>query len=233
SGGNIGLSFAVPTAIAERVMRTIVDNGRVARGWLGVTLEALTPDDADFMGLSDRPVQGVLVTGVEPDSPADLAGIEQGDIILAADGRPAEEVSRLINTIALSGPDREIELITLRDGAERRVRATLAERETYLRQMLGVVDVPVLGLGLVPLTALSIQNAEAQGLFVYDLEADGIAARSGLREEDIILRAGGDSLVKVDDLNKAIDQLREQGSVELLVQRGVRRGTVTLRTERL
>ncbi|MEO1513295.1 MAG: PDZ domain-containing protein, partial [Planctomycetota bacterium] len=115
----------------------------------------------------------------------------------------------------------------------RRVRATLAERETYLRQMLGVVDVPVLGIGLVPLTALSIQNAEAQGLFVYDLEADGIAARSGLREEDIILRAGGEALIAVDDLDEAIDQLRDRGSVELLVRRGVRRGTVTLRTERL
>jgi serine protease Do len=234
SGGNIGLSFAVPTAIAERVMRTIVENGRVARGWLGVTLEAITPDDAEFMGLDERPVRGVLVTAVEPDSPADKAGIVQGDVILAADGRPAEEVSRLINTIALSGPDREIELITLRDGAERRVRAMLAEREAYIRQMLGVVDVPTLGVGLVALTdRTSAQGVDAKGLFVYDLDPEGIAAQSGMREQDVILRAEGREMLEADDLDGAIERLRDRGSVELLVQRGARRGTITLRAPRL
>lgn len=232
-GGNIGLSFAVPTAIAERVMRTIVENGRVARGWLGVTLEAVTDDDADFMGLGDRPIPGVLVSAVEPDSPADKAGIEQGDIILAADGRPAEEVSRLINTIALSGPGREIELITLRDGNERRVRATLAEREAYIRQLLGVVDVPTIGIGVVALTDENADDADAQGLYVYDLDPDGIAARSGLREQDVILRAVGRDVTEPDDLDRAIDRLQDRGEAELFVQRGARRGTVTLRTQRL
>ena len=234
SGGNIGLSFAVPTAIAERVMRTIVENGRVARGWLGVTLEAITPDDADFMGLDDRPVRGVLVTAVEPDSPADKAGIVQGDVILAADGRPAEEVSRLINTIALSGPDREIELITLRDGAERRVRATLAEREAYIRQLLGVVDVPALGLGVVALTDRNgPEGQDARGLYVYDIDPEGIAATSGVREQDVILRVGGRDMLEADDLSDAVEALRDRSAVELVVQRGARRGTITLRAPRL
>ncbi len=234
SGGNIGLSFAVPTAIAERVMRTIVENGRVARGWLGVTLEAITPDDAEFMGLDARPIKGVLVAAVEPDSPADKAGIEKGDVILAADGRPAEEVSRLINTIALSGPDREIELITLRDGVERRVSATLAEREAYIRQMLGVVDVPTIGVGVVTLTdRAAAPGVDAKGLFVYDIDPEGIAAKSGLREQDVILRAAGRELLDAADLDGAIEELRDRGSVELFVQRGARRGTITLRAPRL
>ncbi len=237
SGGNIGLSFAVPTAIAERVMRTIVENGRVARGWLGVTLEDLTPDDAAFMGLGDRPAQGVIVTSVLPESPAEAAGIAEGDVILAADGRPAEEVSRLINTIALSGPDREIELITLRDGEERRVRAVLAEREAYYRQQLGVVDVPDLGISIVPLNervAPSIGlDPSAEGLLVYNLNPEGIAAQSGLRVADIILEADGRDAQEANDLDRAIERLRDRGTIELQVSRGARRGTITLRAPRL
>ena len=228
-GGNIGLSFAVPTAIAERVMRTIVDNGRVARGWLGVSLEPVTPDDADFMGIADRPVRGVLVARVEPDSPADIAGIEPGDIILAADGRPAEEVSRLINTIALSGPARAIELVTLRDGVARRVTATLAEREAFIRKMLGVVDITDIGAGVFSLADRNDADPDASGLFVYDIDPDGIAAQSGLREQDIILEAAGRDLVDADDLDRALRQLRSRGETELFVLRGARRGTVTLR----
>ncbi|MEO1583208.1 MAG: trypsin-like peptidase domain-containing protein [Planctomycetota bacterium] len=234
SGGNIGLSFAVPTSIAERVMRTIIENGRVARGWLGVTLEDISADDAAFMGIDDRPAAGVLVTGVTPDSPAAEAGIEEGDVILAADGRPAEEVSRLINTIALSGPDREIELITLRDGRERRIRATLAEREAYIRRVLGVVDVPELGVAIVSLSARAAQTGagdqDAAGLFVYDIDESGVAARSGLREEDVILRVDGRDATDADDLQRGLRTLDRSGELELFVVRGARRGTVTLRT---
>ncbi|MEM8756363.1 MAG: trypsin-like peptidase domain-containing protein [Planctomycetota bacterium] len=229
SGGNIGLSFAVPTAIAERVMRTIVDDGRVARGWLGVTLEDLTPDDEGFMGIA----RGALVTSVLPASPAQQAGFREGDVILAADGRDAENSRRLINTIALTGPDRPVEFLVVRDGTQQILIATLGEREAYLRRQLGVTDVDGLGLSVLPLTeesaALVGLAPSAEGLLIYGLAAGGPGQRSGLRVTDIIVRIDGRDADDPGDLDRAIRRLSRGEEVELFVIRGSRRGTVTLK----
>ncbi|MEM9166410.1 MAG: trypsin-like peptidase domain-containing protein [Planctomycetota bacterium] len=233
SGGNIGLSFAVPTAIAERVMRTIVEDGRVARGWLGVTLEDLTADDEGFMGIG----RGALVTSVVPGSPAEQAGFEEGDVILTADGREAENSRRLINTIALSGPGRDVEFLVLRGEDEQRRTATLADREAFERRReaerrreLGIEDVPELGLAALPLDEDTRRALDRdfgdQGLLVVEIEPRGRA--QGLRAGDVILRADGRDVEEPDDLDRAIRQLRRGDSVELFVIRGSRRGTIVL-----
>jgi serine protease Do len=231
SGGNIGLSFAVPTAIAERVLRSIVEDGRVARGWLGVTFEDLSPEDGAFMGFA----KGVLVTSVLPDSPAAGAGLRPGDIITAADGRPALSSSRLVNTIALSGPGREIGLEYRRDGAERTTKAVLTEYESYLREQLSPRPIKELNLEVVELTrttrAILGLADDLDGVYILSMDPSGAGVRVGLRPRDILTRAGEQGLENARDLTRALDGIRRGEALELHVQRGARRGTVTISKE--
>ena len=125
SGGNIGIGFAIPSNMAKNVMQQLISTGTVRRGRLGILIQPVTSDIAQSLGLSD--VRGVLVNEVEPNSSAEQAGVDRGDVIVAFDGEPIEEGNELRNRVAATPPGTEVTLTIFRDGSEKQLRAKLGE----------------------------------------------------------------------------------------------------------
>jgi len=123
SGGYQGISFAIPIALANRVASDLIHEGRVVRGWLGISIGDLDPDLADALGVAGR--NGARVDGVQPESPAAKAGLKAGDVILGLDGTAITGSAGLRNLVASRRPGTKVSLKVLRDGKELAIEATL------------------------------------------------------------------------------------------------------------
>ena len=121
SGGGVGIGFAVASDLAKGVMQQLKDNGKVARGWLGVDL--MTQDIADSLGLKDA--KGAIVEKVEKDSPAAAAGLKDGDVVASVNGESVVDLHDLIRKIAALGPKKDAELTIVRNGSPQTVKVTL------------------------------------------------------------------------------------------------------------
>jgi serine protease Do len=125
SGGYMGIGFAIPSDMARSVMDSIIKHGKVIRGWLGVSIQNLTPEIAKSLGMKET--AGALVGGVEKDSPADKAGMKRGDLIIQFDGKKVEDPTGLRNMVAGSGPGKKAEIKIVRDQKEQTLTVTLGE----------------------------------------------------------------------------------------------------------
>jgi S1-C subfamily serine protease len=135
SGGSIGLGFAVPSNMARTVMDQLINNGKVRRGQLGITVIKIPSEEASKMGIKQGP--GVVVFQVQPRSAADRAGLRKGDVITALNGAPVNDPNSFRNLIAATGPGTEVALTIRRDGKEQEVRATLGEFTPQAEQQRG------------------------------------------------------------------------------------------------
>jgi serine protease Do len=125
SGGNQGIGFAIPINLAKSVMDSIVENGRVIRGFLGVNIQNITPDLEKQFDLKER--EGALVADVTPNSPASKAGLKNGDVILEFDGKDIKDIRHLKLQVAETAPGKEVPIKVSRDGEVKTLHATLKE----------------------------------------------------------------------------------------------------------
>jgi len=125
TGGNIGIGFAIPANMARNVAEQLIKSGKVRRGYLGVTIQPVTSEMATRLGLKEP--HGVIVGAVEKGSPAERAGLKQGDVIVAFNGNQIADGNSLRNLVASAGPNAEVTLAVLRAGREQQLRATLDE----------------------------------------------------------------------------------------------------------
>ena len=126
SGGSHGIGFAIPVELAQTVMEALIRDGRVIRGWLGITGQDLTPALAESLGVEST--HGILVSGVLSDGPAENAGMEPGDVIVAIDGEAIDNSVQLLNVIAAHQPGTRIRLNVNRKGDPLHLQATVVER---------------------------------------------------------------------------------------------------------
>src|SRR5262245_12342732 len=124
-GGNIGIGFAIPINMAKELVPQLEENGHVTRGWLGVSIQKLTPDLAESMGISDT--HGALVAGVTPDSPAAKAGLASGDVISRWDGKAVNQPEDLSTLVAGTPVGKTVSLEVRRDGKPRGLEVTVAK----------------------------------------------------------------------------------------------------------
>ncbi|MGE5299712.1 MAG: DegQ family serine endoprotease [Acidobacteriota bacterium] len=125
SGGYMGIGFAIPSDMANAVAQSILKYGKVIRGWLGVSIQDLTPEIAKSLGISRE--HGALVTDVMKDSPAEKAGMKRGDLIIAYDGQTVEDTTSLRNMTANTAPGKEADVKVLRDGKEATLKVLIGE----------------------------------------------------------------------------------------------------------
>ncbi|MFP4082156.1 MAG: S1C family serine protease, partial [Candidatus Aminicenantes bacterium] len=127
TGGNIGIGFAIPSNLAKKIVKQLKEKGRVVRGYLGVQIQDINEDIKDFLKLESK--KGAYVTKVEPDTPAEKAGIKRHDVIIEVNGEPVEDKNDLSFTIADIQPGTKVEIKVIRDGKEKTLTAELVELE--------------------------------------------------------------------------------------------------------
>jgi len=224
SDGNIGIGFAIPANMARHVVDELRTNGKVTRAQLGVTVQNVTSDMAQSLGL--KQVGGVIVGSVQSGSAADRAGIKQGDVILSFNGQPVHDMNSLRNRVADTAPGSSASVVISRDGSERTVSVKLDELKAGQNARRDgdsdSGDKTALGVTVAPLTPELADrlgaSKDAHGLVVEDVNPDGRAADAGIRTGDVIKQVNRRPVQTVDDLRAAIKNNSDR-PVLLLINR--------------
>jgi Do/DeqQ family serine protease len=239
TGGNIGIGFAIPANMAKDVMDQLRKTGKVRRGMLGVTIQAVTSDLASSLGLSA--VRGALVSSVQPGSPAERAGLRRGDVITAVNGAPVSDSNSLRNMVARTQPGTEVTLTVSRDNREQQFRVTLGELPADRRGAAGDggtsgSNTDSLGINAEPVTPALASRfnlpAGVQGLVVTDVDPAGPASEAGLSEGDVIEEVNRQPVRSMADLQAALRRTGEGRPALLLVKRGDANLFLTVRPRR-
>jgi serine protease Do len=231
-GGNIGLGFATPSAIARSVVEELRETGEVTRGWIGVAIQPVNQDLASGLGL-DAP-RGVVVADVTTGAPADEAGIEVGDVMLEFGGETIDEQSRLPRLVADTEIGSTVPVTVWRDGEEVTLEITVGD----LSRAPGMPDVGTeqpepedtdaqggLGLQLSPLDPQVRDRlglgSDASGVLIAGVEPNSVAAERGLRTGDLIVRVGRQAVEQPQEVVQAVRDAQERGdqTVLMLIQR--------------
>jgi serine protease Do len=217
-----GIGFAIPVNVAKDLLIPLRERGRVVRGWLGVQVQAITPELAKSFGLERE--RGALVADVMPDTPAEKAGIERGDIVVEFNGRKIEEMNDLPRMVASTPPNAEVPVKILRKGQEKVVHVKVAElREERLAASGGGTLEESLGMTVQELTpeiARSLRITEAKGLVVTNVDEGTPADEAGIRRGDVIVEVNQKKVENLRDYRAALGRVGSADSLLLLVRRG-------------
>ncbi|MFH1144919.1 MAG: DegQ family serine endoprotease [Candidatus Eisenbacteria bacterium] len=216
TGGNQGIGFAVPINMARMVMESILSEGRVVRGWLGVYIGDLTESLRDAFAIDAR--EGVLVQQVVEDGPAADGGLEDGDVIVELDDAAVDNVDDFRFRVAQMRPGTRVKLSVIRDGKSRTIDVELGELpEEELAAAPG--ELSTLGLTVSNITDELRQQLDLDdaltGVVITNVEGGSAAANEGLRPGDVILEVDRSAIESVRDLTLAVSQT-EAGEVLLL-----------------
>lgn len=230
TGGYMGIGFAIPSQMVQHVMRSLIGHGQVIRGWLGVSIQELTPDLAQQFASPDT--MGVLVGGVFEQSPAARGGIQRGDIIRAYNGTRVKDPQHLRTLVAETAPQTPIPITVWRNGSERVLTVTIAQmpRDVASLTKEGAADSadhPLAGLTVTP---ASHESGDTQdGVVITNVEPGSLADRAGLRRGDVLLEINREPLQTIQDYRRLFQQIDPRKSVLVLLQRGS--GTIYLSIE--
>ncbi len=218
--GGTGIGFAIPVNMAKRVVAQLQDKGKVTRGWLGVMIQQVTKDLAAQFGLEEP--KGALVSDVVEDGPADKAGIERGDVIVAFDGKPVDRMAQLPRIVAEHAPGSEVDVVILHKGKRKTVRVTLGELEEERLAGKATVeeDIGLTVQEITPELRKHLGLEEERGLVVSGVDPGGSAAQAGIRRGDVILEVNQKEIEDLDDYKEALKEAKGNDSVLFLVRRG-------------
>jgi serine protease Do len=212
--GGSGIGFAIPAGMAKRVSTELLATGKVTRGWLGVSLQPLTPDLAASFAVKDG--KGALVAEVVPDSPAARAGLKAGDVVTGINGQKVDGPADLARVVGLARPGQDARLTVWRDQQERTLPVKLNEAP-------GQQQAGALGLQVRPVTPEMVAELglrSAEGVIVVDVEEGGPAAEAGLRRGDVIVEVNRQPVKTLAEFEKLTQDSGRNGRLALRIQRG-------------
>ncbi len=222
SGGNMGVGFAIPINMARSIKEQLIETGSVSRGYLGVYLQEITPLLAESMELPDS--QGILIADVIEDSPAQKAGIEQGDVVRKLDGKPVRDTGAFRNAVSARRPGAMLELEILRDGEILTLSVETGKLPDDADETAAAVDVfEKLGLRVSEVTTEHAQRfgySMNEGVILIEVQSDGRAARTGLRPGALITGVNAQRVRSVEEFIEAATNAIEQGRIVLRVRTG-------------
>ena len=229
---NAGVGFAIPSNLANNIMKDLISEGRVIRAWLGVFIQDVNDGIAKALDLPDR--NGSVVTEVVGDSPADKAGFKVEDVIIEFAGTKVRDSSHLKNLVSSSQPDTKEPVRIIRRGRERTLRVNLVElpQEDVI---FASKSPPAYSLGmrvedLDESTLRQFRLSEDEvGVVVVEVEPSSVASRSGIQPGDIIKRVGDNDIDSARELRNIISKLDDEDSILLLIKR--RGGSIFLPLE--
>ncbi len=209
-----GIGFAVPINMVKELLPQLLEKHRVTRGWLGVSIQAVTPELAKMLKL-DRP-RGALIAGVMKKSPAEGAGIKAGDIVVGVNGRKVETYYQLSRYVAFATPGQKAQLTVVRDGKERGVDIKVGARPEDSESPAGDLSaagepasrLDLLGLAVQPVAPARLQHLGVEGgVQVAQVWPDGPAGRAGVRPGDVIVEMQRQPVRSAEEYAAAISQL--------------------------
>lgn len=229
SGGNVGIGFAIPINLARGIIKQLKASGTVTRGWLGVSIQDLTPDLAEYYGVKDG--KGALIGEVFEGDPADKAGIKPKDVVIEVDGDKIEDSRDLSQKIAEIRVGDKITIKVVRSGKELTFRVDIAKR-TEDKESLALqqpVEETVLGMTVSALTkelAKRFNISETEGVVVVSVEQDGPADKADVQKGDLILEIDHKPIKTLDDYQSQIEKVKKGETVPFLIKR--KRGFLAL-----
>lgn len=220
SGGYMGLSFAIPINVAMRAAEEIREHGEVRHGWLGVGTQSLNRDLAD--SLNSPNLSGALVAQVTPAGPAAKAGIEPGDIIVRYNNRPVSTSTDLPPLVGETPIGAEVPLEIRRQGKNKIVKVTiqdLAQATSAVAEVSRPADDAPAGLNVRELTQEERERSGLAGGVLVESVLPGPALAAGMRDGDVILKAGGTQVRRVADLERTLQSTAPGKALPILVHR--------------
>lgn len=230
TGGSVGIGFAIPSDLAKSVTDTLIKDGRVSRGWLGVTIQDVTPDMAEARGLAEP--KGAIVADLVAGSPAKKSGIKRGDIIVEVNGETVDDATATTRLVGRLAAGSKNSFIVLRNGNRTNVSVTVGERPEDPNANFAVndndspdsdgeaEDAP-LGITLKPLDkatrdAINLDAGEA-GMVIGSIDSDSPFRDLGVQAGMVILDVNGTPLTSVEDLESAIATAKSRNRDKVLM----------------
>ena len=214
-GGNIGIGLAIPINLALNIMEQIVETGEVKRGFLGVSMQDMSPSLAEAFGLKGQ--QGAIINEVLPESPADKAGLRPGDIVISTDGKKIKNAADLRNRIGLLPVGAKIKFKILRDGKEKEFDI-IVDENTQVASGPNASNELLKGVTVGDIEQGNPYYGRVEGIMVADVMRGSAAWRSGLRAQDVITSVNKMPIKNLQEFLKAID--KQNDSLLLRIIRG-------------
>ncbi|HEY1270131.1 MAG TPA: DegQ family serine endoprotease [Candidatus Binatia bacterium] len=219
SGGNIGIGFATPINSAKDIIPELKSKGKVTRGWLGVSIQNVTPDIASSLGLEKS--RGALVADVLKEGPAERAGLKVGDVIVDFDGQEIKESSDLPSIVARTRPGKQVNVKVLRDKKETTVPVTITElkEEEVVASAKEKGDLGLTVQKVTPEMADNLQLGRATGVVITAVESGSAAEEAGLQQGDVIVEVDRKPVRDIPDFRKAVSGAKKGQRILFLVRR--------------
>jgi serine protease Do len=227
SGGYMGIGFAVPSKMARAVMESLIKTGKVVRGWLGVSIQEVTPALAKQFGLADA--KGALISDVLSGTPAERAGLKRGDVIVKVDGKTVDGPGHLRNTVAETVVGEKMNLTVIRDGHEKEVTVTIGEQPKDMAQRGAAEEGG--GQGSAALDGVEVRNItpqirqelnlseDASGVVVSSVDSGSTAGEAGLQRGDVIMEVDRKPVHNTREYEQALSHHKGKEGLLLLVNR--------------
>lgn len=220
TGGYQGVGFAIPSNMVRVVMASLIKRGKVIRGWLGVSIQPVNPTLAKQLGLkSDK---GVVVSDIADESPAQKAGMQQGDVIIEFDGKEVTDPSQLRNMVAGVAPDKVVNVKIIRDSKEKILKVIIKEAPSNLSLRTGTVGNQFKGIHVqnIPVEARKLLGlpARIKGVIITEVE-DGSPAEGVLAVKDVIMQINKKKIENIKDYYNAVSSIKSDEGVLILIYR--------------
>ncbi len=221
AGGN-GIGFAIPVNMAKGVIKQLKEQGKVTRGWLGVGIQDITDEMAEYYGIKNK--EGVMVSHVFPGDPADKAGIRTKDIIIDVNGKKIETSRELTRIIAAFHVGQMVKITALRNGKEKTFNVKIAERQEGRLSLGGIPHKEQEAFGirvsnLTPEIARKFNIRETKGVVVTHVQSNSQGDNEGIQPGDMIKEINHRTINTVDDYKNAVQKVKKNGVVIMLVKR--------------
>jgi serine protease Do len=222
SGGYMGVGFAIPVNMIKSVANQLLNEGEVVRGHLGILIQTLTPELAESFGLEQS--RGILVAQVMDDSPAAKAGLKQGDLIVAMDGKPVSDIGSFRNDISFTPPGTERKLTIIRNDKEQKIDVVIGKlKDEDQLAKAGTQTADDLGLSVQTLTdelAAQFDAKPGEGVVVTGVAPGSIAAMAGIDPGTLILQVNRQPVKSADDFKRLLNQSGNDNRALLLISKG-------------
>lgn len=221
SGGSMGIGFAIPIDLAKAIADQLIDKGEVVRGHIGVVIQPLTEDLAQSFGITQ---DGILVAQVAEDSPAEKAGLQQGDIITSYRGKKVFGIGEFRNRVALTKPGQKAELTILRDGKAKTLTIYIGKQDKNAALAAGPAqssdEIGMTVQTITPALANQFRLKSKKGVVVTEVKPGSIAAMAGIEPGTVILQVNRKKVANAGDFKRAVQASSSTKKVLLLVKTG-------------